>query len=280
MLMRAQKIQLYLLVFTDFSNKWQKPDDSWEMKQLCGHIGTVRHCQHLQRLNHYIHRHIGTVRHCQHLQRLNHCAHRQHRQTQSINQTNQSCIFRVVQLIHWRWGIIYRESMIISRNEAWNRNVFRRWRKVDRDGHWPQFNHFTEWTHSSLHRIPQFPIAFAICRTFFQVTFNFPDFSMLSRLQLMRSLLLNATDTHTSTKLCDLSIPESSPAAKRSLSWCSQWYPGLTDRVKELHPTQHKIGHSGDRRTDRRTTDRCLTLSTIDMDSIILCCHTTFNETL
>ena len=79
MMMRAQKIQLYLLVFTDFSNKWQKPDDSWEMKQLCGHIGTVRHCQHLQRLNHYI--------------------HRQHRQTQSINQTNQSCISRVVQLI-------------------------------------------------------------------------------------------------------------------------------------------------------------------------------------
>ena len=162
-----KKIQLYLLVFTDFSNKWQKPDDSWEMKQLCGHIGTVRHCQHLQRLNH--------------------CIHRQHRQTQSINQTNQSCISRVVQLIHWRWGIIYRESMIISRNEAWNRNVFRRWRKADRDGHWSQFNHFTEWTHSSLHRIPQFPIALAICRTFFQVTFNFPDFSMLSRLQLMRS---------------------------------------------------------------------------------------------
>ena len=99
----TKKIQLCLLVFTDFSNKWQKPDDSWEMKQLCGHIGTVRHCQHLQRLNH--------------------CIHRQHRQTQSINQTNQSCIFRVVQLIHWRWGIVYRESMIISRNEAWNRNV-------------------------------------------------------------------------------------------------------------------------------------------------------------
>ena len=74
-----KKIQLYLLVFTDFSNKWQKPDDSWEMKQLCGHIGTVCHCQHLQRLNH--------------------CIHRQHRQTQPINQTNQSCIFRVVQLI-------------------------------------------------------------------------------------------------------------------------------------------------------------------------------------
>jgi len=25
--------------------------------------------------------------------------------------------------IHWRWGIIYRRSMIVSVNEAWNRNV-------------------------------------------------------------------------------------------------------------------------------------------------------------
>jgi len=25
--------------------------------------------------------------------------------------------------IHWRWGIVYRGSMIMSWNEAWNRNV-------------------------------------------------------------------------------------------------------------------------------------------------------------
>ena len=31
-------------------------------------------------------------------------------------------------------GIIYRGPTIMSRNEAWNRNVFRRLRKVDRDG--------------------------------------------------------------------------------------------------------------------------------------------------
>jgi len=31
-------------------------------------------------------------------------------------------------------GIIYRGSVIMSGNEAWNRNVFKRWRKVDRRG--------------------------------------------------------------------------------------------------------------------------------------------------
>ena len=36
--------------------------------------------------------------------------------------------------IHWRWGIIYRGSMIMSGNEAWNGNVYKRWRKVDSDG--------------------------------------------------------------------------------------------------------------------------------------------------
>ena len=36
--------------------------------------------------------------------------------------------------IHWRWGIVYRGSMIMSGNEARNRNVFKRCRKVDRDG--------------------------------------------------------------------------------------------------------------------------------------------------
>jgi len=35
-------------------------------------------------------------------------------------------MFGVVQVInhfriHWRWGIIYRGSMIMSRNEVWNR---------------------------------------------------------------------------------------------------------------------------------------------------------------
>jgi len=42
---------------------------------------------------------------------------------------NQSCIFRVVQVIkslHWRRGIIYRGPMIMSANGAWNRNVFKR----------------------------------------------------------------------------------------------------------------------------------------------------------
>ena len=33
-----------------------------------------------------------------------------------------------------RWGIIYRASMTMSGNEAGDRNVFKRWRKVDRDG--------------------------------------------------------------------------------------------------------------------------------------------------
>ena len=60
----------------------------------------------------------------------------------SINQSiNQSCICRVVQVIksfriHWMWGIIYRGSLIMSRNEAWNRNVFKRRGKVDRDWGW------------------------------------------------------------------------------------------------------------------------------------------------
>jgi len=44
---------------------------------------------------------------------------------------NQSCIFRVVQVIkslqdRLEMGIIYRGSVIMSGNEAWNRNVFRR----------------------------------------------------------------------------------------------------------------------------------------------------------
>jgi len=52
---------------------------------------------------------------------------------------NQSCIFRVVQVrnhfrIHWlRWGNDLTESMTMSWNKAWKRNVFRRWRKIDRD---------------------------------------------------------------------------------------------------------------------------------------------------
>jgi len=32
------------------------------------------------------------------------------------------------------WGIIYQGSMIMSGNEGCNRNVFKRWRKVDKDG--------------------------------------------------------------------------------------------------------------------------------------------------
>ena len=36
--------------------------------------------------------------------------------------------------IHWRWRIIYWGSMKMSGNEASNRNVFKRWWNVDRDG--------------------------------------------------------------------------------------------------------------------------------------------------
>ena len=56
-------------------------------------------------------------------------------ENQSINHAFLSVVQVIKSLrIHWMWGIIYRGSLIMSGNESWNRNVFKRWRKVDRDG--------------------------------------------------------------------------------------------------------------------------------------------------
>ena len=43
----------------------------------------------------------------------------------SVNQSINH-VFLEWSKIHWRWGIIYRGSMIMSGNEASNRNVFKR----------------------------------------------------------------------------------------------------------------------------------------------------------